>query len=162
MGKHGTPVKKDKMMQIIAELDETAKGLGVVSLPCSADGQLKITPPSPQSKIENPKSKIQAASFADGLAMVGLDKDLQANKPIAPRKAYGAALVALGTADKRIVALDADVKNSTHAEWFAKKFRDQFLECRNAEQNMICVAAGAAAAGKIPFCSTFAKFVERA
>ena len=54
------------------------------------------------------------------------------------------------------------MKNSTHAEWFAKKFPDQYLECKIAEQNMISVAAGVAASGKIPFCSTFAKFVERA
>src|SRR5204863_1374366 len=106
-------------------------------------------------------SKIKIADFKDGLALVGLDKDLSAGKPIAPRKAYGAALVALGAADKRIVGLDADVKNSTHAEWFAKKFPDQFLECHIAEQNMVSVAAGASAAGKIPFCSTFAKFVMR-
>jgi transketolase len=70
--------------------------------------------------------------------------------------------VALGEADKRIIGLDADVKNSTHAEWFAKKFPAQYLECKIAEQNMISVAAGAIAGGKIPFCSTFAKFVERA
>ena len=89
-----------------------------------------------------------------------MDKDLAAGKPIAPRKAYGAALVALGEADKRIIGLDADVKNSTHAEWFAKKFPAQYLECKIAEQNMISVAAGASAAGKIPFCSTFAKFVD--
>jgi len=53
------------------------------------------------------------------------------------------------------------VKNSTHAEWTAKKYPAQFLECRIAEQNMFSVAAGAAAAGKIPFASTFAKFVIR-
>jgi transketolase len=94
--------------------------------------------------------------------MVGLDKDLAAKKPIAPRKAYGAALVALGAADKRVIALDADVKNSTHAEWFAKRIPEQYLECKIAEQNMVTVAAGAAQAGKIPFCSTFAKFFERA
>jgi transketolase len=96
--------------------------------------------------------------------MVGLDKDLKAGKPIAPRKAYGAALVALGAADKgkRVIGLDADVKNSTHAEWFAKRFPEQYLECKIAEQNMISVAAGLSAAGKIPFVSTFAKFVMRA
>jgi transketolase len=70
--------------------------------------------------------------------------------------------VALGEADKRVIGLDADVKNSTHAEWFAKKYPAQYLECKIAEQNMISVAAGASAAGKIPFCSTFAKFVARA
>ncbi len=54
------------------------------------------------------------------------------------------------------------MKNSTHAEWFAKKYPAQYLECKIAEQNMISAAAGAAAAGKIPFCSTFAKFFVRA
>jgi transketolase C-terminal domain/subunit len=109
------------------------------------------------------KKPFKIAAFAEGLAMVGLDKDLTAGKPIAPRKAYGAALVALGAADpdNRIVGLDADVKNSTHAEWFAKKFPAKFLECKIAEQNMYSVAAGLSAAGKIPFTSTFAKFVMR-
>jgi transketolase len=92
----------------------------------------------------------------------GLLKDLKAGKAIAPRKAYGVALLALAKADRRVIGLDADVKNSTFAEYLAKKLPGQFLECRIAEQNMISVAAGAAAGGKIPFCSTFAKFVERA
>lgn len=161
MGHHGTPVKKDKMQAVFAELDETAKGLGVDGY--SVNGSLKITPPAAtQVKFVSPKDQpIKAAPFLEGLAMVGLDKDFSAGKPLAPRKAYGAALVALGTADKRVIALDADVKNSTHAEWFAKKFPAQYLECKIAEQNMFSVAAGAAAAGKIPFTSTFAKFVVR-
>lgn len=158
MGKHGTPVKADKMQSVFGELDATARELGVADY--KLDGELKISAP-PQAKMEPSKSKISAAAYAEGLAMVGLDKDLAANKAIAPRKAYGAALVALGAADKRIVGLDADVKNSTHAEWFAKKFPAQYLECKIAEQNMFSVAAGAAAGGKIPFCSTFAKFVVR-
>ncbi|HEV8604570.1 MAG TPA: transketolase [Tepidisphaeraceae bacterium] len=159
MGKHGTPVKKDKMAEIFGELDRTAKDLGVADY--KMDGELKVKPP--KTVIDpKPLGTIRIAPFAEGLAKVGLDKDLQAGKPIAPRKAYGAALVALGEADKRIVGLDADVKNSTHAEWFAKKFPAQFFECRIAEQNMISAAAGLAAAGKIPFCSTFAKFVVRA
>ena len=158
MGKHGTPVKADKLKDILGELDQTAKDLGVADY--KVNGQLKISPPKAAKAPE--KKQIKAASFQEGLAAVGLDKDLAAGKPIAPRKAYGAALVALGAADKRIVGLDADVKNSTHAEWFAKKFPAQYLECKIAEQNMISVAAGVSAAGKIPFCSTFAKFVARA
>src|SRR2546421_1537607 len=159
MGKHGTPVKKDKMTEVFGELDRTAKDLGVADY--KLDGELKITPA--KTAIDpKPLGTIRIAPFAEGLAKVGLDKDLVAGKPIAPRKAYGAALVALGEADKRVVGLDADVKNSTHAEWFAKKFPAQFFECRIAEQNMISAAAGLAAAGKIPFCSTFAKFVTRA
>jgi transketolase len=159
MGKHGTPVKKDQLACILGELDQTAKDLGVADI--KVGDELKITAPKAGAHLAPPKA-INAASFAEGLAMVGMDKDLAAGKPIAPRKAYGAALVALGAADKRVIGLDADVKNSTHAEWFAKKFPAQYLECKIAEQNMISVAAGASAAGKIPFCSTFAKFVARA
>ncbi|MDB5305467.1 MAG: Transketolase central region [Phycisphaerales bacterium] len=159
MGKHGTPVKKDKMATIFGELDQTARDLGVADY--KTNGELKI--PAPKGTVKPTETKpIKIASFAEGLAAVGLDKDLAAGKPIAPRKAYGAALVALGGADKRIVGLDADVKNSTHAEWFAKRYPSQYLECKIAEQNMISVGAGLSAAGKIPFCSTFAKFVVRA
>jgi transketolase len=160
MGHHGTPVKKDKLPAIFGEIDKTAEGLGVAGY--KSDGELKISPPKGDAKPHE-KKPIQIAAFKEGLAMVGLDKDLDAGKPIAPRKAYGAALVALGAADKdnRIVGLDADVKNSTHAEWFAKKFPAKYLECKIAEQNMYSVAAGLSAAGKIPFTSTFAKFVAR-
>jgi len=158
-GKHGTPVKKEKLGEVLGELDRTARDLGVADY--KPTSELKISPPTAKAPMVEVKA-IKAAPFAEGLAMVGLDKDLTAGKPIAPRKAYGAALVALGAADKRIVGLDADVKNSTHAEWFARRFPNQYLECKIAEQNMISVAAGAAAAGKIPFCSTFAKFVMRA
>jgi transketolase len=157
LGKHGTPVKKEKLAGVIGELDKTAKDLGVTDY--KSDGELKITMPKAATSAE--KKPIKVVDFEAGLAGVGLDKDLAAGKLIAPRKAYGAALVALGTADKRIIALDADVKNSTNVEWFAKKFPDQYLECKIAEQNMVSVAAGAAAAGKIPFASTFAKFFER-
>jgi transketolase len=159
MGKHGTPVKKDHLKEVLGELDQTAKDLGAFDV--VVGDELKIPAPKPDPMNPAPKP-IKAAAYADGLAAVGMEKDLTAGKPIAPRKAYGAALVALGAADKRVIGLDADVKNSTHAEWFAKKFPAQYLECKIAEQNMISVAAGASAAGKIPFCSTFAKFVIRA
>jgi transketolase len=162
MGKHGTPVKKDKLKSIFAELDQTAKDLGVGNY--TLDGELKVSAPKETQAHGSAVGlePIKIAPFAEGLAMVGLDKDFNAKRPIAPRKAYGAALVALGAASDRVIALDADVKNSTYAEWFYRKYPDRFLECKIAEQNMVSVAAGAAAAGKIPFCSTFAKFFERA
>lgn len=159
MGKHGTPVKKDKMSEVLGELDRTAKDLNIADY--KLDGELKIGAITAKAPAVEKKA-IKAKPFAEGLALVGLDKDLSAGKGIAPRKAYGAALVALGEADKRVVGLDADVKNSTHAEWFAKRFPDQYLECKIAEQNMISAAVGVSAAGKIPFCSTFAKFFTRA
>jgi transketolase len=164
MGKHGTPVKKDKLPQILGELDRTARDLGVAEF--KGDGELTISAPSgkvPAGYVAPHQSKpIKAAGFVEGLTKAGLDKELGANKPIATRRAYGAAILALGEADQRVVALDADVKNSTFAEWFAHKLPAQYVECKIAEQNMINAAAGLAAAGKIPFCSTFAKFLERA
>jgi transketolase len=159
MGKHGTPVKKDTLQQILGDLDQTLKDLGVEAK--SAAKVLKIDQPA-QSARPVGRGPVKAPSFNDALEKAGLLKDVQAGKPLAPRRAYGVALLALAEADSRIVGLDADVKNSTFAEMLAKKRPQQFLECRIAEQNMISAAAGLAAAGKIPFCSTFAKFVMRA
>jgi transketolase len=166
MGKHGTAVKKDKLAAVMGELDKTAKDLGVAG-DASPD---PLSPPkdpgaSSSSSSLNPEPRTPNAiriDFEQALESQGLLKDYNAGKPLAPRKAYGVALLALAERDKRVIGLDADVKNSTFAEYLFKKIPSQFLECRIAEQNMISVAAGAAAAGKIPFCSTFAKFVVRA
>lgn len=81
---------------------------------------------------------------------------------IAPRRAYGEALAALGVAYEQVIALDAEVKNSTYAEIFEKAHPDRFYECFIAEQNMIGMAVGFAVRGKIPFSSTFASFLSRA
>ncbi len=75
----------------------------------------------------------------------------------ATRESYGAALVDLG-ADERIVVLDADLSKSTKTEMFKKAYPDRFFNAGIAEGNMMCVAAGLAAAGKIPFASSFAMF----
>ena len=85
-----------------------------------------------------------------------------AGDQVATREAYGAALVALGRADSRIVALDADVKNSTYSEKFEKEFPDRFYQMFIAEQAMVGAAMGLASRGAIPFPSTFACFLERA
>jgi transketolase len=81
---------------------------------------------------------------------------------VATREAYGTALAALGGLDPRIVALDADVKNSTFSEKFEKVHPDRFYEVFIAEQVMIGMAMGLASRGAIPFPSTFACFLERA
>ncbi len=81
---------------------------------------------------------------------------------LATRRAYGLAVAELGRLSDRVVALDGDVKNSTFAEWFAELFPARYFEARIAEQNMISAAAGLAAAGKVPFVSTFGKFLARA
>ncbi len=75
------------------------------------------------------------------------------------REAYGKALVELGKQDPKIVVLDADLSKSTMTRYFAEQFPDRFFDCGLGEQNMVGIAAGLAASGKIPFASTFAVFV---
>lgn len=77
---------------------------------------------------------------------------------IATREAYGKTLVQLGGENKDIVVLDADLSKSTNTAHFAKQFPERFFDMGVAEQNMIGTAAGFAAAGKIPFASSFAVF----
>jgi transketolase len=74
------------------------------------------------------------------------------------RKAYGKTLVELGRENPDIVVLDADLSPSTMTHFFAEEFPDRFFDCGIAEQNMVTIAAGLAASGKIPFASTFAVF----
>lgn len=75
------------------------------------------------------------------------------------REAYGKTLVELGRENPDIVVLDADLSPSTMTHFFAREFPDRFFDCGVAEQNMVTIAAGLAASGKIPFASTFAVFV---
>lgn len=77
---------------------------------------------------------------------------------IATREAYGKALASLGQKDERIVVLDADLSKSTKTADFAAVCCPRFINCGIAEQNMMGIAAGLAASGKIPFASTFAIF----
>jgi transketolase len=77
---------------------------------------------------------------------------------IATREAYGKALVELGAENPDIVVLDADLAKSTKTIEFKKHFPHRFFDLGVAEANMVGTAAGLAAAGKIPFCSTFAVF----
>jgi transketolase len=81
---------------------------------------------------------------------------------VATREAFGAAITRLGANDDRIVALDADVGNSTFSEKFEQQHPKRFFEAYIAEQLMIGAAMGLAARGAIPFPSTFAAFLNRA
>lgn len=80
------------------------------------------------------------------------------SKLVATRDAYGEALKELGKQNKDIVVLDADLSGSTKTAMFKKEYPDRFFNVGIAEQNLIGTAAGLAAAGKIPFASTFAMF----
>jgi len=77
---------------------------------------------------------------------------------VSVREAYGKTLVELGKENQDIVVLDADLSRSTMTQFFAGEFPGRFFDCGIAEQNMVGIAAGLAASGKIPFASTFAVF----
>jgi transketolase len=81
---------------------------------------------------------------------------------VATRAAYGDALVALGARDPLVVALDAEVSNSTYASKFAHTYPDRYFEMFIAEQQMVAAATGLAARGYTAFASTFAAFFTRA
>jgi transketolase len=81
---------------------------------------------------------------------------------VATREAFGTAIAKLAAADSRVVALDADVKNSTFSERFEAEHPDRFYQVFIAEQVMIGAAMGLAARGALPFPSTFAAFLTRA
>lgn len=79
-------------------------------------------------------------------------------KKIATRESYGNALVELGAAYDNLVVLDADLAAATKTGVFKKVYPERHIDCGIAECNMVGIAAGLAATGKIPFASTFAMF----
>jgi transketolase len=94
----------------------------------------------------NKDAKLAADIFSDKIAKA------------ATRDGFGKGTIEAGKADKNVVVLCADLKESTRAEEFEKVFPDRFIEVGVAEQNMATVAAGFAAAGKIPFIASYAAF----
>src|SRR2546426_232962 len=139
-GWHGRPLSKEEAARAIAELQPSAKsGVGH---------------PVPQpSQLPAPKNDAPA-----GYPPL----NYKLGDSVATREAYGNALLRVGGVDLRVVAMDGDTKNSTYSEKFFKKFPERFTECYIAEQNMVGVATGFGARGKVPFASTFACFFARA
>lgn len=79
-------------------------------------------------------------------------------KKIATRESYGNALTKLGETYQNLYVLDADLAAATKTGIFKKAFPDRHIDCGIAECNMVGIAAGLAATGKIPFVSSFAMF----
>jgi transketolase len=104
--------------------------------------------------IENHRPEIVSLAIPEPTYTIG---DL-----VATRKAYGTALTMVGAELPTIIALDAEVKNSTFAETFEHAFPERFVQCFIAEQTMVGMGIGFASQGKIPFISTFGAFFSRA
>lgn len=154
---HGQAVSVAHQDAAHAALDATAQRLGAVW----TEGVLQR--PSLDPVAPPPHAAVQPApTLVAALQRLQREQMLEQGK-LAPRKAYGVALQTLGHLNPHIVALDGDVKNSTYAEYFAQDeaLRERYFECRIAEQHMLSCAGGLAAGGKVPFVSTFGKFLIR-
>ncbi|MGC4098684.1 MAG: transketolase [Nitrospira sp.] len=138
---HGKPLKKG---------EETEKALDELTK--------QLTPNGAVIQIPKPSGATPAPAAIGPMPT----SPYKVGDSVAPREAFGVALEALGSVNPSIVALDADVKNSTYTDKFGKKFSNRFFESFIAEQNMVGAAAGLAACGKIPFAATFACFLSRA
>jgi transketolase len=154
---HGQPVSAEDKDNAMAALDTTARRVGAAW----TEGALQIPSIDPAAPRERGRVT-RVPSFIDALKQLHREDVIEQGK-FATRKAYGVALQMLGHANPAIVALDGDVKNSTYAQDFAQDaaLKERFFECRIAEQHMISCAGGLAAGGKIPFVSTFGKFLIR-
>ena len=143
-GWHGKALKKG---------EETDKALAELERQFVSDGGARPEIPMPRSQsrpeTEPDYSTLPAPAYKKG-------------DQVATREAWGTGLAALGAVDRRVVALDADVKNSTFSDRFEKLSADRFYESFIAEQAMVGAAMGLAARGAIPFPSTFACFLTRA
>lgn len=157
-GWHGKPPVGEVLTQAKAELDarrvELVKTIG-------ADA-IAMQPPMPASGGGVRFEIKDTPNLSAAMKMYDMSSVL-AKGSMATRRAYGVALRTLGRNNPKVVVLDGDVKNSTFAETFSKDntLAERYFECKIAEQNMISVAAGLSAAGKVPFCSSFAKFLTR-
>jgi transketolase len=157
-GWHGKPATGDALKKALAELDQ--KRMELTSSLAQSDS-FTIQPPPEMTTPDLATGDMPSLPEA----MKSFDMEsLFHSGVIATRRAYGIALRALGRVNKRVVVLDADVSNSTFADMFKKDSActDRFFECKIAEQNMVGVATGLSAAGKVPFVSTFSKFFTRA
>lgn len=102
----------------------------------------------------NPELKLNPKIFNDPSTSSG--QDALEEQPI--RKGFGIGLLKAGEENKNVVALCADLTESTQMHLFKEKFPERFVEIGVAEQNLVTVASGMAAMGKIPFCSSYAMF----
>ena len=150
LGYHGKAFSKEELNQVLKELEQKYERVAHFD-----DLAYEWHPKLPEKpSVEYEDNMCKSLS----LKTPGYKKD----ELIATRKVYGQAIAKLGDECKSIVSLDAEVKNSTFAEIFEKKHPKRFFQCFIAEQNMVGMATGLDARGKIPFTSTFAAFLTRA
>ena len=133
-GWHGKALSPEEAEKAIVELGEPR--------------DVSVTPPKPETGVSPPADapNVVLPVYAEA---------------IATRKAFGETLAALAVRGD-VVAIDGEVANSTHTEDLQKVAPDRFVESYIAEQNMLGMAVGMQALGKVVFPATFAAFLTRA
>lgn len=158
---------------------DTEKGYGVSFVSGKLDKHGKALTPAEK---EQAFAELTVADNFDPAALIQSKKDFgpaPAKAPVkldytldgsefdpagkyAARAAYGEALKRLGGLSEQIWVVDGDVSNSTYSNKFAQAYPERHLECGIAEQNMVSVAVGLSATGKVALANSFARFFERA
>jgi transketolase len=158
-GWHGKSLSVEQLEVALAELGKVDRSLkGSIVKPPKAQIQNAKVNPFDKLRIDAEQSRsIKTQNY-----IAKFQIDYPKDKPLATRKAYGNALARLYPKYPNIVALDAEVSNSTYADIFQKSYPERFFEMYIAEQNMVGAALGLSRRGKIPFVSTFAAFFTRA
>ncbi|XP_026815949.1 transketolase-like protein 2 [Rhopalosiphum maidis] len=139
---HGTPLN-DKTVKVLEEINGQIR-----------NKKMPINIPKPVSDV--PAINITNVHLSS-------PPNYTLGEKIATRVAYGTALAKIAENNNRVVALDADTKNSTYSDKIKVKYPERHIECFIAEQNMVGIAIGAACRDRtIAFVSTFATFFTRA
>jgi len=133
-GWHGKPLDGEQLKRALKEIGEAD-----ISLP---------------SKLECRKTDSTIVNFETNRYPRG--------EMVSTRDAFGKALTSCGKKNNTVVAIDADVKNSTMTEYFFKEFPERGFQSFIAEQNMVGMAVGFSAMGFNPFVATFSTFLTRA
>ena len=124
--------------------------------PSKTEKQFKSKSPSGSSGL------LDAQSVSKTLTSTNAKFTNYSDEQIATRQAYGNALAALAIADNSIIAIDAEVNDSTYSKKVKEKTPEQFINAFIAEQNMISMALGLSKKGFNVFASTFSAFLTRA
>ena len=143
---HGKALTKDTAAKVIAELEKHLTG-----------AETKWKPKLPAARLD--RSKPITGGDA---GPAGKPPYVIGGKEVSTRRGFGDCLAGLAKVDTRIVVLDGDVKNSTYTEEFEDVAPNRFFQGYIAEQNIVGVAMGLAARGKVPVAAIFSCFVTRA
>jgi transketolase len=113
--------------------------------------------------VQPPPNAARGTAVAAGMAAGPTEMPTyEVGSKKATRQAFGEALRALGATRQNVVAIDAEVGNSTFAELFGKAYPERYFQTYIAEQQLISMAVGMSVLGFVPFAATFAAFLSRA